>query len=194
MQFWLTSSAGDVPGRRASRCCWGRGRGRGLWGDSGVGQRGEGQRLGGGGDVPARKAHTQSVYGGMSPLLTRVIGPAVHTKATKEVHQGLPNLNSSFSSKSTYIFLWFLWFNSLRKTQLETCPRVRLVLDVNVVHHNSIMSSMNNIEHVSTHVWSMLWPDVDYNYDVYYHDHHLTWTNNIEWSLFPLHRYGMLSM
>ena len=47
-----------------------------------------GQRGGGSGwletDVPARKAHTQSVYGGMSPLLTMVIGPAVHTKATKE--------------------------------------------------------------------------------------------------------------
>ena len=51
-----------MPGRRASRCCWGWGRGavRGQWGGS-AGRR---AAAGGGGDVPARKAHTQSVYGG----------------------------------------------------------------------------------------------------------------------------------
>ena len=27
---------------------------------------------------------------------------------------------------------------------------------------------------------AMVWPDVDYNNDVYHHDYHLTKTNNIE--------------
>ena len=99
------------------------------------------------------------------------------------LQRGAPRFTKSEFQLLKQIYLHFSLISlidSLRKTQLETCPRVKLVLAVNAVHHNSIMSSMNNIEHVSTYARSMLWPDVDYNYDVYYHDHHLTKTNNIE--------------